>query len=99
MVVADSNVLKFKSTLNNSSKIQVTHTHDGPIFETTLAENLIIKRFLSFALGDIEYQMEMVAKSGLSKKKLDENLFASGFIIEYLKILLAEIENSIPKVQ
>lgn len=94
-----SNVVQLKAKLaSGATKIQFSHTIDGPIIETTLAENLIIRKFLTFALQDVEYQLEMVKKSGITKKKLEENTFVSGFITQYLKILLEEVDIGIKSV-
>lgn len=95
-----SNVIPFKENLlNGATKLQFTHTKDGPIIETTLAENFVIKRFISFALTDVEFQMGVLANSKMPKKKLEEHLYASGFIIEYLRILLHEVELGIKSIQ
>lgn len=97
--MAEDNILPFKGTLKKeSSKIQASHTRDGPICETTLAENFAIKKFLHYALEDVKYQTDKIRESTISKKKLEENLFMSGFLSEYLGILLEEIELAIKSV-
>ena len=95
----DDNVLKFKgTTLASPTKIKITDTKNGPILETTVAENIVLKKFLTFAIKDVEFQINMIKDSELSKEKLEQSIFASGFILEYLKILLQEIEKSSNKV-
>lgn len=90
------NVVKLKTnSLSNPTKIKINDFRDAPILETTIAENLIIKKFLVFAINDIKYQMDMIAKSGISQEKINENLLASALILEYQSILLKEIERGI----
>jgi hypothetical protein len=84
-----------KNSMTNTRRVKITPDKDGPVLETTVAENLIIKKFLSFAVEDVKYQIKMVKKSRMPKEKLDENIFASGFIIEYLNLLIKEVTRGI----
>jgi hypothetical protein len=95
MVVDEDNVVKFKNIKNSKlSHIKVTDTTEAPVFETTPAENDIIKKFLAFVLKDLEYQKVIISNSGMSKNKLVENLIASSLIIEYVNILVKEIDRA-----
>lgn len=95
-MVADDNIVHLRNRLRSgATKIQFTHTIDGPVIETTLTENLLLKRFLIFALDDVNFQLSMLAKEKSTKKQKDENTLAGGFITAYLNILLEEINRAI----
>jgi hypothetical protein len=65
---------------------------DEPIVETTVYENIIIKKFLNFALKDVQYQILKLEESNLPKKKLQQNLVLSECIREYLHSLINSLD-------
>jgi hypothetical protein len=98
-MIAD-NVIQFRAKIPKlNQKIKITHMKNSPYFETTPGENFAIKRFLTFALQDVQFQVAELKKSRISKQRLEESEYASGFIMEYLKILLQEIDLAIKSVE
>ena len=56
-------------------KTKFSASRNSPVLETSLAENLIIKKFLTFAIEDVEFQIFMVKKANLPREKLEEKIY------------------------
>ena len=92
------NILNFKSSkMVKPQKIKISQSRHSPVLETTVAENQINKKFLQFVLKDVEFQMELYKKARLPKEKLEQNMYAATFLIEYINVLLSEIDKNLLK--
>ena len=90
------NILKFKDgKLSKPHKLKLTNHKSAPSVETTIAENIVIQKFIKFALKDLEFQLELFKKSKLIPSDLEEKTQATTFLMEYYKITLYEIEKGI----
>lgn len=65
----------------------------GPVIETTLHENMAVRKFLVFALDDIRFQLEMLSKErGLPKRRFDEAKSAALLLANYVGGLLEGVD-------
>lgn len=65
----------------------------GPVIETTLLENLAVRKFLRFALDDIKFQLEMLSKErGISKVRFQEAKSGALLLANYVAGLLEGID-------
>lgn len=66
---------------------------DGPVIETTLHENMAVRKFLRFALDDIKFQLEMLSKErGLSPKRFQEAKSGALLLANYVHGLIESID-------
>lgn len=66
---------------------------DGPVIETTLHENIAVRKFLRFALDDIKFQLEMLSKErGISKVRFQEAKSGALLLANYVAGLLEGID-------
>jgi hypothetical protein len=68
----------------------------GPTLETTLAENLAIRRFLRFQLDDIKFQLQQLAKEPTqSRQSFEENKQAAQLLGTFLIGAIRSINDAI----
>jgi hypothetical protein len=71
-------------------------TLNNPILETTVAESLVLKKFLTWALADILYQIDMVSKDKtVTRKQFLEAKYSAELISAYLTSMLCSIGDGI----
>lgn len=67
---------------------------DEPAMETTMMEAIAIRKWISFAMADIHYQLSMVAKDKMiSKRSFEESKFTALAISSYLAGVAADIDD------
>ena len=77
------------------SLTELNGDRDQPILETTLEENIAIKKFLTFALEDVKYQLKILARSGLSQKQFNSEKRTAELLGVYLIGLMTEVDAQI----
>lgn len=77
------------------SLTELNGDRDQPILETTLEENIAIKKFLTFALEDVEYQLKSLARSGLSQKQFNSENRTAELLGVYVIGLMTEVDAQI----
>lgn len=85
-------VVKFKSEKTvKPRKFRTSQSRNGPTLDITNSEVLIIEKFLKFIKKDVHFQLNLIKKSNLSPDDLNRNVYAAVFLLEYLDILLTEL--------
>ncbi len=87
------NILKFKSEKAvKPIKVRISQSKNSPSIELSTNETLAIQKFLNFVKKDVQFQMKLFKDAKLPQEKLEQNLSASAFLIEYMNVLLDNIE-------
>jgi len=90
------NILKFKTnSLTKSRRLRIFPGKNSPTLDITIAESLIIEKFLNFAIKNIEHQIEMTRKIQMSSNKMTEIIVDCSLVKEHLNVLLREIERGL----
>jgi hypothetical protein len=77
-----------------------TRPEGEPVIETTHAENLAARKFLAFLLGDIAYQLNMLARdTKVSRKQFGRIKVGSLLIAQYLTEQVKELDRVIASIE